>query len=100
MDLLEAALKSLIMDIAASLGVSDLFGESSADVLADQLTKAVDAAKDALLKGTGFEKLLDSRGVREEERGPLRGYYQKVLRDLEEHPEGAPEGRQGMETEN
>ncbi len=47
-----------------------------------------------------FEKLLDSRGVREEERGPLRGYYQKVLRDLEEHPEGAPEGRQGTETEN
>ena len=47
-----------------------------------------------------FEKLLDSRGVREEERGPLRGYYQKVLRDLEEHPEGAPEARQGTETEN
>ena len=47
-----------------------------------------------------FEKLLDSRGVREKERGPLRGYYQKVLRDLEEHPEGAPEGRQGTETEN
>lgn len=47
-----------------------------------------------------FEKLLDSRGVGVEVREPLREYYGKVLRDLEEHPEGAPEAQQGTETGN
>ena len=63
MDLLENALKDLILDIAKSAGLADLFGESSASVLADQLTKAVKAAKDELLKGTGFENFLNTNPV-------------------------------------
>ena len=60
MDLLETALQDLILDLAAQAGLSDLFGEDSAKILADQLANAVDAALDALLKGTGIERLLDS----------------------------------------
>ena len=60
MDLLYNAVKDLVKDIANAVGFGDIFGENAQSVIADMITEAVDAAKDELLKGTGFEQILES----------------------------------------
>ena len=58
MDMLNNAITDLMVDVADSLGLADLFGESSAQELATILTSALGDALDTLLQGTGLEDLL------------------------------------------
>ena len=60
MDLLYKAVQDLVSEIANAVGFADIFGAEAQKVIAGMITEAVDQAKDALLKGTGFEQLLES----------------------------------------
>ena len=58
MKLLEEACTNLVMDIADSIGLADLLGESGAAEIAKIITDVLDAATKELVEGTGLEDLL------------------------------------------
>ena len=58
MNLLEDAITDLVMDIADSMGLADLLGESNAAIISRIVTDMVDAALKELVEGTGLEDLL------------------------------------------